>query len=140
MPDSSRKKKRLLLRLLIYGCLAFVGCNGWIVVETVVHKWPFYRGRSLVWDWGADLDSQDPAERSLAREVLSEALTDDSPSIRERATLALFMFGRKYPDEVVPVLLQALKNEDPNVRRRARHTLEEIYPEAARKAGIQVDE
>jgi hypothetical protein len=71
---------KFLARLVIYGCLMVVGCCVVCQVNQVVNRWPLYRGSSVLWDWGANLQSADPEARTRAAAVLSDALIDESIS------------------------------------------------------------
>jgi HEAT repeat protein len=128
--------KRLLIRLVLCcGVLAI----GWFCLAGPIQKWPYFRGRSLHWDWALDLRSEDAEARKRAAEALGQALTDGNTIVRRAAVHALVL-GWEHPDETkiaVPALVKAVNDEDEDVRITACNLLKRLDPEAARQAGIR---
>ena len=56
---------------------------------------------------------------------------------RQWAAEAVGRLGEPLPEVVVPALISALKDTDPQVRRAAAEALKKVDPEAAKKAGVQ---
>ena len=89
---------------------------------------------NIVWALG-----EYEADASAAVPVLRQHLQDADPMARQAVLMSL----RKIlpPDEaetLVPALLQAMKDPEPNLSGVAQNLLREIDPQAAKKAGIKL--
>jgi HEAT repeats len=131
--------KKAVTRLTIF---LFLVVTGACLLGPLIQKWPFYRGRSLLWDWGMDLQSDDTGTRSRAAAALTEALSDSSRTVRLGAARAFVIFGRKHRaeiKEIIPALRQALGDKDQEVRDAVKAALRNIDPDDAEKAGVMVN-
>ena|ERR1051326_1700077 len=107
-----------------------------LILATVLCLWvpyeqhrPYFQGKSMVWHWGRQLDSDDPKLRSQAASVLAEAVADSNPTIRSRAIEILTFYGSSHIEEksvAVPALRKALDDGDPNIRLLAAEALKHL--------------
>jgi HEAT repeat protein len=69
--------------------------------------------------------------------AMVQALGDKEPAVREMGAKSLGIAGTNY-DVVIPALTKSLRDGSPKVREAAATALLRIAPEAAAKAGVQV--
>lgn len=116
-------------RVLIILLLGLVAC---VVLFAYLQKRPFYKGRSLVWHWAPDLTSENVVVRETAVTTLRDALREADPDVRKAACSGVMLYAPlagKGVALLVPEIVALLKDNDPEIRRRAVTALRRLGPD-----------